>query len=411
MPAEGGAGPTGWLGRGATLLAAALLPFAAARFVLELRLVRESCCYDFPALYERVAGYMAGRWPLYAVEVESYAPGVGDFKHPPLRALAPALGAWAGWAEAPLGFFLALDVLVYLAALVLLARAFRITRSPLAWLVFLLVTLDFAPAFETLLRLQGESTILLCLAAAALALRQEREAWAGLGVTAAAAVKLYPALLLLAFVRRPRALAAAALGAVALGLASLALLGPGECAQYFLRAVPVMAREPPIETFRAENAGLARWLVQHAGQQPLAARQWSALLALAMLVVALAAAWPKAARAATPAALAVLVPIALVILPNSWANYQLLLLVPLAAILGAAAGTRRAATAVGLGSAALLVGAWLAYSIDADHYPLWLHLPPWLARALQETRVFATLLTWLGSLAALRVEAAGAEET
>ena len=96
MRADGGAGPAAGLRRGATLLAAALLPFAAARFALELRLVRDNCCYDFPALYERVAGYRAGRWPLYAVEVESYAPGVGDFKHPPLRALAPALGHGPG---------------------------------------------------------------------------------------------------------------------------------------------------------------------------------------------------------------------------------------------------------------------------------------------------------------------------
>jgi glycosyl transferase family 87 len=381
------------------IAAAVLLLASVARFALEVRLVLEYCCYDFGPAFKRVVGFVTQGHALYPIELESYAPGVGDFKYPPLYALGLWLGVVAGLREVPSVPYLALQVALYLASVAVLVVAFGLQRRRGLALLFVVVALNFGPAFETLLRLQIEMPVLFCLSSAALCLQRGRSALAGWMVAAATMLKLYPALAILAFVPEGRrTLAGFGAGIVTVMLVSLTVLGPSECEHFFLRALPLMSRELPIETYHAENASVARWLMAQLGQSAETARLWGRAVAACLVAASLATLrFRRQARPAGGTELALLVPVMLLALPNSWANYQVLLLIPMAAMLGSACRSS-AGHRLLQGGAVVLACLWLAYHIDTNHYPLWLHLPAALSVALHDNRVAVTLAMWAGVL-------------
>lgn len=376
-------------------LAALVLLASATRFGLEIRLILEHCCYDFAPAFKRVVGFVTEGGALYPVELESYAPGVGDFKYPPLYALLLWLGVVAGLREVPSVPYLAVQIALYVASVASLVVAFGLQRRVGLLLLFVVIALNFGPAFETLLRLQIEMPVLFCLSSAALCLQRERSGSAGWMLAAATMLKLYPALAILAFVPEGRrTLAAFVSGLVTVMLASLVVLGPAECGHFFLRALPLMSRELPIETYHAENASVARWLMWQLGQGAETARLWGRAVAVGLVAVSLAALrFRRQAHPATGTDLALLVPVMLLALPNSWANYQVLLLIPMAAMLGSACGSPGGRRRLQVG-AVVLAGLWLAYHIDTNHYPLWLHLPAGLSAPLSGNRVAVTLAMW-----------------
>jgi hypothetical protein len=378
---------------------AVLLLASVTHFTLEIRLILEHCCYDFGPAFKRVVGFATQGEALYPVELESYAPGVGDFKYPPLYALGLWLGVVAGLREVPSVPYLALQVALYLASVALLVVAFGLQRRFGLALLFVVIALNFGPAFETIQRLQIEMPVLFCLSSAALSLQRGRSALAGWMLAAATMLKLYPALAILAFIPEGRrTLAAFGAGIVTVMLVSLVVLGPSECAHFFLRALPLMSRELPIETYHAENASVARWLMSQLGQGAEAARLWGRVVAGGLVAASLVALRLRPqARPVGGTELALLVPVMLLALPNSWVNYQVLLLIPMAAMLGSACRSSASGRLVQVG-AVLLAGLWLGYHIDTNHYPLWLHLPPALSAALHDNRVAVTLSMWAGVL-------------
>lgn len=381
------------------IAAAVLLLVSVMRFTLEIQLILEHCCYDFAPAFKRVVGFATQGQALYPVELESYAPGVGDFKYPPLYALVLWLGVVAGLREVPSVPYLAVQVALYLASVALLVVAFGLRRRFGLALLFVVIALNFGPAFETLLRLQIELPVLLCLSWAALCLRRGRSALAGWMLAAATMLKVYPALAILAFVPEGRrTLMTFGAGIVTVMLVSLMVLGPSECEQFFLRALPLMSRELPIETYHAENASVARWLMSQQGQSAATARLWGRAVAGCLAAASLVALrFRRQAQPAGGTELALLVPVMLLALPNSWANYQVLLLIPMAALLGSACRSSAGHRLLQVG-AVLLAALWLGYHVDTNHYPLWLHLPAALSAALHDNRVAVSLLMWAGML-------------
>ena len=381
------------------IAAAVLLLASVTHFTLEIQLILEHCCYDFAPAFKRVVGFATQGQALYPVELESYAPGVGDFKYPLLYALVLWLGVVAGLREVPFVPYLTVQVALYLASVALLVVAFGLQRRFGLALLFVVIALNFGPAFETLLRLQIEMPVLFCLAWAALFLQRGRSALAGWMLAAATMLKLYPALAILAFVPEGRrTLVTFGAGIVAVMLVSLMVLGPSECEHFFLRALPLMSRELPIETYHAENASVARWLMSQLGQSAETARLWGRAVAGGLVAASLVAL--RFRRQAEPVGgtdLALLVPVMLLALPNSWVNYQVLLLIPMAAMLGSACHSSAGRRLLQAG-AVLLAGLWLGYHIDTNHYPLWLHLPAALSAALHDNRVAVSLSMWAGVL-------------
>jgi hypothetical protein len=197
-----------------------------------------------------------------------------------------------------------------------------------------------------------------------------------------------------------------AFAGVALGssLLCVAVFGWSECERFFFGALPLMLREPPTDLYRAENASLARWLMVHAGTPAGTARALGSAAAFALLLASLAATrGPKGAAAVRAHEMALFIPVTLLAMPNSWTNYQLLLLVPMAAVLGWSRGrpAREAAVPAGLVVVAFL---WLTYHIDTYYYPLRLHLPPELSAFLHDNRFAPSVLAWLAALRVVRAE-------
>lgn len=384
------------------VLATVALLASVVRFTFEIRVIEAHCCYDFPTAFGRAVGFATRHAPFYPTDLASYAPGVGDFKYPPLYALLLLLVADSGFREPPLGTYLGLQIILYFASVALLARAFGLDRRSGCAFLFTLVALNFGPVFETLLRLQIEMLVLFCLAVTALCLARRREGLAGAAIAAATMLKIYPALAIVPFARRrARALLGFAAGLAVISAISLYALGWKECEQYFSRALPVMMKEAPIETYHAENASIGRWLTRHLAVEPANARRLGDSAAVVATVVTLLVLWRQRREGpVTGTELGTLVPVMLLTLPNSWANYQLLLLVPIAAILGRAASVGWHHLRFPLMAVLVSVLA-TTYHIDAYNYPFWLHIFPRFFGTLQDHRVWVSLLLWVAMLAVL----------
>jgi alpha-1,2-mannosyltransferase len=389
------------------------LSASGLRFGAELYRVSATCCDDFPIFWDAIHVYLDGG-RLYPPErLADYGPGTPVYKFPPFYAVFLWLGAKLRPGAWVLPVHLWLQVFVYLAAVHLLTRCCGARRArsgaPLVWIL----ALNHGPFFETLSALQVETPILFCLVLALWLLRLGRERAAGITLAVAAGLKVYPALMafLLLSTRRWTSLvwfAAASAGSIAAGLV---MFGPVENHVYFLRLLPQMLREAPAEHYGTENLGIASYLTElrggHAVLLDLPAE--TALLvarALAGVLLTLTRALVASSRHraretdALAAQFALFVPVTLLLLPNSWSNYQLLLLLPMGVVAGAmAAGMRRPLLGALLAASFLLT----TYHQNAHaYYPFLEASKGPLFDAWQACRVVATLLLWLAVAIVLR---------
>ena len=147
------------------------------------------------------------------------------FLYPPFVALALTPLAAVGYSAAYLLWFI-LNCLLLVGVLVALQRYLRLSRSGSVLLV--VAGVSFFPVFATLAQGQVSMLLLAILIASFLALRAQREGWAG-ALLALALIKppyVLPFLLLLLVQARWRALAGFAATAVALAVLPMAVLGP-----------------------------------------------------------------------------------------------------------------------------------------------------------------------------------------
>ena len=401
-------------------LAGLVVLLSFARFVFEANHIAAGPFSDFPLFWQQFREYVLGD-PLYPHALEDYSGGAPVYKFPPFYAslLVP-------FARLSVDHHIPLrDILHYhwvahivsygLTLLVLCLATYRwiLLSKPGAgsdprragWIgvaIVLAFGLNFEPFFETLYGLQVETALLLLVAASFWFYLRRQDALAGVFLAVAAMLKLYPGFLVLAFLLERRFRAAAWFVGTCVGILiwSVVIVGPEEAGHYFFRVMPFMLQAPPALTQgnEADNLCLAKYIHWMGFDLENATRIAKAGF-LGMLGGTGWVAYRHRRRDPSPAGSGlrylVFVPLMLAGLSDSWLNYQLILLVPMAWVAGRCfVADRPDPTA-----AYLMLAAYIPTMINANTNTLLsiVTFPnEWYQREM-DTRVLTTLLVW-GSL-------------
>jgi len=356
-----------WRRSSARALALGLLAVSSVHFAVSVHRAGAFGVVDFPIFLER-ARVFRDTGVLYpaAEDPAVYAPAAAVYKFPPPYAMLLLPFTTRADEHRVLSGHRVVQVAAYLLAVGLLLHALAPRRPSAFWLLGLALALNFEPFFETLWRLQIETGLLLLLAIGVVALARERDGPLGAAIAAGALLKIYPAVLAAYLVagRRWRALAALAVTAALIGVSSWIVIGGAENRSYWLRVFPALLAELPAAT--TENVSPARYLQTLSGLGPATAKRAATILAGCLLVVSAWAVRWRAGRSTSAAharlAFALFVPAMLLSMPNGWVNYQLLLLVPLLALLAHATSESRDRT-------------WVGWTIGAAVVPLLFYQP------------------------------------
>lgn len=341
---------------GAILLGLSLYHFAASSHAAVARGV-----VDFPIFLQHAEQFLeTGQLYYHADYLAAYGPGSPVYKFPPLYALFLLPLVRDGIHDSVYLYHWGLQILLYLGTVVLCVRSLRTRRvGPLA-LAAALLALNFEPFFETLWRLQIETPLLLLLAICFWALRRDRQGLAGVSLGICVMLKVYPGFLLFYFLarRRWRAILSCALTMLALQCATLLVFGAHENWVYFSRILPAMMGEAA--TISTENLGLGRYVQELFGAGPMVAKRTGQLIVLGLLGASLWLVHRARGRGrgleATGLEFSLFVALMVFSLPNSWVNYQLLLLIPYLVLIAHALETEAGAWKVWT---PLAVGAFL----------------------------------------------------
>ncbi len=235
-----------WFVAATTVGLALILAVAAAYLAFRSQLV------DFYVYYIAAAGFRHGvdvytmpntDWNALASSLSVPAHAF-PYRYPPLTAMMamPLLALPPRWA----GFVWSLgSIAAAMAGMALLASAVRsrTTRLPLAWALLVL----FVPLMTNLYAGQVNTWMLFAVALALWAFTRERPLAAGLALALGAMIKVMPAALIVYFAwrRQWRVVIGAAIGLAALGLLSMAVVGPGEVWSYVRQAALVGNPQTP----------------------------------------------------------------------------------------------------------------------------------------------------------------------
>ena len=288
---------------------------------------------------------VAGR-PLYrALSEEAASIGVaGTFKlghttHPPTAALAVLPLAWLDYRQA---------MLVWnLVSLALLAATIRLVVRELEWsperstvLVGVALLMAWVPLWDVVEHGQSGLVMLALIAVAWRALRRGADVEAGIALGAAAALKLYPGLLVvyLLLVGRRRAVVAAAVTVLALAGIVTAIAGPSAWTRFVALGLPELRRWWPNWMGVSLTGFAARLFMPDEKTVPLV---WSPAVAAVLIAVgtlaALAATVVSCARdrANLDRAFALVTTLSLLVSTVAWPHYFVVLLLPLALVVHA----------------------------------------------------------------------------
>jgi glycosyl transferase family 87 len=319
--------------------AALLLALSALHFVAAFQRAGARGVVDLPIFLERARQFRE-TGVLYpdAADARTWEPGAAVYKFPPTFALLLLPLAVPGGEARAIAIHRVAQAGLYLAAVALLLRALAPRSRARTFVVLGLgLALNFEPFFETLWRLQLETPILALLALGLVPLVRGQDAPLGAAIGAAAMLKVYPAFLAAYLVVRARwrALGVLVGTAALIGVASLVVIGAAENRAFWLDVLPALLRELPVAM--SENMSPARYLLALGGLDPAVAKRIGQLLAFAALggaaYVVRRALSGSAPAARDGVALALFVVTMLLAMPNGWANYQLLLLPALLALL------------------------------------------------------------------------------
>jgi alpha-1,2-mannosyltransferase len=319
-------------------VAALLLLLSVFHFVHAAHNSRAFGFVDFPIFLAQAELYLiTGELYVDASDPESYGPAAAVYKFPPLFAMLLLPFVRGGVSDSVYLGHWVLQILLYAAAVGLLVANLRRQGGAIFAFVGTLLALNFEPFFETLWRLQLETPILLLLVLALVAYQTGRQPWAGIAIGVGFMLKLYPAFLLLFFaLRRGWKVMVGFVAAVALiVIASLIVIGPGENAAYFFKILPLLFDEAP--RVSTENLSPARHFQVLFGMDGAWAKRLAQLIVvplIALTAFAVARRGPRPGdRLAVATAFSLFIPLMLLAMPNSWVNYQLLLLLPLLVLL------------------------------------------------------------------------------
>lgn len=317
------------------LMLAALI----ASFVSQVGATRQSYFFDF-RIFLAHADFFASSGRLYRGigDLSNYAPGAAIFKYPPAYMLFLLPVSKLGSVKQLIDGHFAVQILAYLSAAGLAAYVTGLWRNWALVAAALIITLNFSPFMETLGGLQVETYCLLLLVGALLSLRRNADFWAGAAIATCGMVKLYPFFLFFYFALRRRwiALAGGAVASLTLGIAALVVFGVGESEIYYFKILPHLLRETPV--LYPENLALARYFQLLMVDDQALGRQIGRVVTLTLLGLSAYAVYRNRHLAEDKGLLALeyslFVSLILIMLSNSWANYQLILLLPIFVLLG-----------------------------------------------------------------------------
>jgi hypothetical protein len=287
----------------------------------------------------------------------------------------------------------------------LMLRALRVKDRQLAALLALV-----AIAFEPVVGNVQEGQVNLVLLALSGVwfyawVRETRSSawWGGAALGAAAALKLIqgPVVLLLLWARRWTMLAAAA----AAGLVLWLIGAPQYLVEYLVKVLPAVSAGTGFFENHSPGGTITRLFDPDtfvaAGGSPAPARVLTALVAVAVLVVTLAAVRPSTDRALSAAAIVAALPL---VASYSWGTHLVLLLLPMFVLLAWALPRRDGAVA------GMVAGGWLL--IGPVHKLLQTLLVSGYSdlvvlRVLAEAGVVGIALVWIATLVAIRRSANG----
>lgn len=324
------------------ILLALLLGLSLYHFAFSARAAIAHGVVDFPIFLRHAQNFLeTGTLYYHADDLRAYAPSSPVYKFPPLYAVFLLPLVRDGIRDSVYWYHWGLQLLIYAAALGLGVHALR-GRAPARFAVAaLLLALNFEPFFETLWRLQIETPLLLLLAIVLWGLLTRRDLIAGSALAFCAMLKIYPAFLLLYLLlrRRWKALAAFAVAAGLLQILTLAVIGIEQNRLFFFRLLPAMLGQAA--QVSTENVGLGRYVYGLLPPGAPVARWLSLILTLALLGVSSWAVLRRGARQprggeTVALGLSLFIALMLLIMANSWTNYQLLLLLPYLVLLAQA---------------------------------------------------------------------------
>ncbi len=369
---------------------------------------------DFSIFLRQVENFsQTGELYIYTENMEAYAPGTPVYKFPPLYAMLLLPVVMGGYGDGVYHLHWLLQILAYLLTVAMIVVALAGRRPGWYALAAAALALNFEPFFETLFRLQIELPLLLLFTLCLLAFIKGRNGLAGAALALCAMLKIYPAFLLLYFcVKRRWAVVVWCIAVMGLiQVASLIVVGPEQNYLFYFKILPVMLHEGAKVTL--ENIGIAKYPQLLLGATPAASAALSRFFCLALLAASIFAvlrAEREGSRNA-PIALewALFVSLMLLFLPNSWAHYQLLLLLPLLVALKGCLAPERLRPAV-LASVMLASLLLLFYFPCADaSMPFPCAATPWFMGlfrfprpfhdAMVNLRVLSGLLVWGASFA------------
>jgi hypothetical protein len=397
-------------------MAALLLLLSVFHFVQAAQNSRAFGFVDFPIFLAQAELYLiTGELYVDASDPEAYGPAAAVYKFPPLFAMLLLPFVRDGVSDAVyLGHWI-LQILIYAGAVGLLVATLRRQGGTLFAFGGVLLALNFEPFFETLWRLQLETPILLLLVLALVAYQADRQPWAGIALGVGFMLKLYPAFLLLFFmVRRGwKVIGGFVVALTLIVIASLIVIGPDENGAYFFKILPLLLDEAP--RVSTENLSPARHLQVLFGLDGAWAKRLAQLFVVPLIALTAFTAARRGSKAGDrlgmATAFSVFVPLMLLAMPNSWVNYQLLLLLPLLVLLchcSRPGSDRRALTA-------LLAMAYLPllfYWPCADPSVPWpcaqtpyflglVRLPRAFHDLMVDARALSPLLVWTGLFSVL----------
>lgn len=369
-----------------------------------LDLLRTSRFTDVTTMFEAAQKLAAGLDPYDYTIVRENPLYAHSYVYPPAFAQALALflplglhGAIVAWA--------ALNMLLYVAVVIGLLRAFGLAwRSP-GFYAFLLAAFNYRPVIDTLSGGQLDVLILALLLVALVWAQRGGLVRAGAAVAVAGLTKLHPLALGLFFLLRARwrGLIGMALATVAIVALSALLAPPGLYVRYVTEVLPGRGGE---NTGNPENQSVGGFIYRLNGvlwnDAPAPGQadvlKWpsyavsGALVAVTLGVMGFSALKRRGGTShqRDAAQFAATIVLMLLVLPTSWMHYETQALLPLAVVLSYALATRSRGLLLLWGAAVALTAPAnqeIFRSGDFDAWPLVL---------AQSYKLYGMLLLWGG---------------
>ena len=379
---------------------------STVRFCFESIRVLRIGFADFPIFWNQAVSFVENGVVYYPEALYKYEPGASIYKFPALflSFLIPfAKYTHLSLAEMEVIWF-SIDLFLYLLSIWLLVLAFNTKH----WVMFSVIALNYEPFFEDLYGLQMEILILTCVCSYLffLSSKKPKQALSGISLAVACNLKIYPAFLFLddLLFQRKIILGGAVLGSLGCILISVAIVGYHEVIVYFSKILPYMISQSPI---RANvNVSIARIILVMSGMGPQISGGIGKLVSLIATVLSLVLLWRRRREMSeverATLGMALLIPLMLFALPNSWSWYQLLLLpcfmIQLSTLEKRGLERRR----VLFWPLALAFVTTLFSENSGGRLVSFIPIPPRVLHVMLNLRPLAAILLWLGAVLILQ---------